>query len=476
VRAPWRVGAALPWRCNRVRLRGKGLAICHALVESTYGERFRFVKSRTRNSGKDSVSVGVEPRTGQSNMRSVVSVWTRWGDYVLSVRDVRPGQALSVGSPPRHLVRFRCGSAQLSNDADDERALTAGQTVTVERDGLQYWITCSESAGGSFAPPRRWLAPLGGAAVAGALVAVLALLFVPRTSAVAHAPALVLVLNRPQVSAALPESVPVRVDVFAEAAEPQPRLLKPPGDTRCGNAEMGALVADARGRYGMSGPKDNADPHLARPAAGVGYPTAPAFIPDGELGFARTPSGSNGPTAPFGRDASLGTDAINARGSMWGDEIADASGEEGLGLAASPGGVVKRIDAVAVAQNATAALRVVHTGLRISGARKASEVGRAMAGHFDDFRRCAQGAALAEPLRVELDFDVAADGQVSATPAEVTVLEQCLDQSVARVAFSGDANAPAHVVYPLYFVPASADLRMPPAVEHPRPPPCDCGG
>ena len=408
-------------------------------------------------------------------MRSVVSVWTRWGDYVLSVRDVRPGQALAVGSPPRRLVRFRGGSAQLSNDADDERALTAGQTVAVERDGLQYWVTWSESEGGSFAPPRRWLAPLGGAAVAVALIAVLVLLFAPRTPLVAHAAARGLVPHRAHAWAELPESAPVRVDVFAEAAEPQPRLLKPPGDMRCGHAEMGALVADTRGRYGMAGPEDSVDAHFARPVEGVGYPTATAFTASGELGVARTLPGNNGPTAPFGRDTSLGTNAVNARGSMWGDDFAEAPGENGLGLAASPGGVVKRIDAVAVAENATAALRVVHTGLLVSGARKASEVGRAMAGHFDDFRRCAQGVAFAEPLRVELDFDVAADGQVSAMPA-VTALEQCLDQSVARVAFSGDAHAPAHVVYPLYFVPATADLRMPPAVERPRPPPCDCGG
>ena len=410
-------------------------------------------------------------------MRSVVSVWTRWGDYVLGVQDVRPGQALSVGSPPRPLVRFRGGVAQLSADADDERGLNAGQTATIERDGLQYWVTCSElDETATFVAPRRWLAPLGGAAVAGVLVAVLTLLFAPRTPQVVHAPALALAPNRAPGSAWLPENVPVRVDVFAEAAEPQPRSLKPPGDMRCGHAEVGALVADTRGRYGMAGPKDNADAHFARPVVGVGHPTAPAFDASGELGVARTLPGNNGPTAPFGRDVALGTDPVSAQGSMWGHEITAALGAAGLGLAASPGGVVKRIDVAPVAENAAAALRVVHTGLRISGGRRVSEVGRALAGQFDDFRRCAQDAELAEPRRVELDFDVAADGRTLTTPGDANALEQCLDRSLARVAFAPQANTSAHVVYPLYFVPASAELRTPPAEQGQRPPPCDCGG
>jgi len=37
----------------------------------------------------------------------------------------------------------------------------------------------------------------------------------------------------------------------------------------------------------------------------------------------------------------------------------------------------------AAAENGTSMLRVLHTGLRVTGARKASEVGRAMAAHFE---------------------------------------------------------------------------------------------
>lgn len=411
-------------------------------------------------------------------MRSVVSVCTRWGDYVLGVRDLRPGQALSVGSPPQRLVRFRGGAAWLcdsaSSAASGERALREGETVTIERDGVEYSVTCSAGDGATFGAPRRWLAPLGGAASAGALVAVLTLLFVPRLPRVQHPRALM--SARPDAPVVeLPDRTPIRADVFAEAAEPQPRPRKPPGDMQCGHAKMGARVADSRGSYGVSGPKDSPDVHLARPMDGVGYPTAPALASDGELGLARPRPGSRGPTATFARETALGRDAVDARGDMWGDAIADAVGEQGLGLAASPGGVVKRIDVAAVAEPAPT-LRVVHTGLRVDGARKASEIGRAMAAHFDEFRGCAAAAPSPEARQVQLEFDVAADGRASATGAEADSLEQCLDERVARIGFAAETNAWAHVVYPLYFVPTTAGLHPPPAAPPPLPAACDCGG
>src|SRR6187549_3194941 len=40
----------------------------------------------------------------------------------------------------------------------------------------------------------------------------------------------------------------------------------------------------------------------------------------------------NAPTAPWGRDDSLGNDPLSARGNMWGDAIGEAFGSGGLGL------------------------------------------------------------------------------------------------------------------------------------------------
>jgi pSer/pThr/pTyr-binding forkhead associated (FHA) protein len=81
-------------------------------------------------------------------------------------------------------------------------------------------------------------------------------------------------------------------------------------------------------RYAVQGPKDNPDPHIARQAA---LREAAEF---GMIGLLNTGAAGdpNAPTAPWGRDTSLGADDVSARGNMWGDEIGDAFGAGGLGL------------------------------------------------------------------------------------------------------------------------------------------------
>ena len=81
-------------------------------------------------------------------------------------------------------------------------------------------------------------------------------------------------------------------------------------------------------RYAVQGPKDNPDPHIARQAA---LREAQEF---GMIGLLNTGAAGdpNAPTAPWGRDDSLGMDDMSARGNMWGDEIGDAFGAGGLGL------------------------------------------------------------------------------------------------------------------------------------------------
>jgi hypothetical protein len=81
-------------------------------------------------------------------------------------------------------------------------------------------------------------------------------------------------------------------------------------------------------RYGVQGPADNPDPHIARQAA---LRDAAEF---GMIGLLNSGAGGdpNAPTAPWGRDDSLGSDALSARGNMWGDQIGDSFGAGGLGL------------------------------------------------------------------------------------------------------------------------------------------------
>jgi len=93
--------------------------------------------------------------------------------------------------------------------------------------------------------------------------------------------------------------------------------------------KMGSTTSTATNRtYGVKGPKDNTDPRIARQAA---ITEAQNF---GMIGLINTGAGGdpNAPTAPWGRDDSLGTDPISARGNMWGESIGDAFGGGGLGL------------------------------------------------------------------------------------------------------------------------------------------------
>ena len=92
---------------------------------------------------------------------------------------------------------------------------------------------------------------------------------------------------------------------------------------------MGNPNSKASGnRYGVQGPAENTDPHIARQAA---LRDAAEF---GMIGLLNSGAGGdpNAPTAPWGRDDSLGNDPLSARGNMWGDQIGDSFGAGGLGL------------------------------------------------------------------------------------------------------------------------------------------------
>jgi hypothetical protein len=318
----------------------------------------------------------------------------------------------------------------------------------------------------------RW-----GAVVLGALSATLSWQLARYTPlSVSKPPRWAVVVSPPAPD--LSELAPRLDGLFEVAAEPDGAPLKLPGNLRCGRAEMGVEITDSTGRYALQGPRDNPDPHLARPVPGRGFPTAPGS--DWRLGTPQVPIGSAGPTAPFGRESTLGTDATHAIGQMWGDEVNEDVGENGLGRVGEAGSVVKRFDIAPLAQNQTAEPRVVHTGLQVTGARKASEVGRVMAAHFAAFRACGQadlGDKQGEQRSVTLDFDVLPSGLAVASSAGTNELERCLDRALSSVSFAAsDGSAATHVGYPLHFAAAGAGLKdrgVPSTVVRER---CDCGG
>ena len=80
-------------------------------------------------------------------------------------------------------------------------------------------------------------------------------------------------------------------------------------------------------RYGIEGPEDNPDPHMAREEAREQARTA------GILGVLQQTTGAfNSPTSPFGRDTALGNDPMSALGALMGDQIGENFGFGGLGL------------------------------------------------------------------------------------------------------------------------------------------------
>jgi len=193
------------------------------------------------------------------------------------------------------------------------------------------------------------------------------------------------------------------------------------------------------------------------------------------LGIPHVPVGNDAPTARWGRQDQLGTDERSAPGQMWSEVIGEARGDFGFGVASQPGGVLKRIDVAPTSTGGEHALRVLHTGLKVVGPRKPSEVGRAMSALFEDFRGCAAPATLGEPRRVELAFEVAPDGQVAPGAPGPDALDACLVELVSGAKFAPGAPASAEVRYPLYFVPADRELRSAPVTPGAPPEPCDCG-
>ncbi len=80
-------------------------------------------------------------------------------------------------------------------------------------------------------------------------------------------------------------------------------------------------------RYGIEGPQDNQDPHMAREQAIDQARTA------GAIGVLQQMAGAwNSPTSPYGQDTALGADPMSALGALMGDQIGGNFGFGGLGL------------------------------------------------------------------------------------------------------------------------------------------------
>lgn len=81
-------------------------------------------------------------------------------------------------------------------------------------------------------------------------------------------------------------------------------------------------------RYGIEGPEDNPDPHMAREQARDDARQAAS-----QMGALLQMAGAwNSPTSPYGAESALGADPMSALGALMGDQIGGNFGFGGLGL------------------------------------------------------------------------------------------------------------------------------------------------
>jgi hypothetical protein len=236
-------------------------------------------------------------------------------------------------------------------------------------------------------------------------------------------------------------------------------------------------------RYAVQGPKDNPDPHIARQAA---LREAQEFGMIGLLnaGAAGDP---NAPTAPWGRDTSLGMDEVSARGNMWGDEIGDAFGAGGLGLSGIGEGGGGRGEGIGLGSigtlghgagtgtgqgfgsghgrlggsHKTRAPRVRMGATQVSGRLPPEVIQRIVRQNYGRFRMCfEQGLARNPNLegRVAVRFVIGRDGSVSnvsngGSDLPDSGVVSCVISAYYGLSFPQPEGGIVTVVYPIMFAP-----------------------
>ena len=376
----------------------------------------------------------------------------------------RPGEGRHSLDALQHLGPAFRSAPQRVFPAGSEVLLAPGSTVQLELGSLGLRIACARR--GSLAKrfrrsvvDRRLAASCGVAAVTlvGALGASAAT--VPPLR-MAREPLPATTTHRFLIHADLSEVLARSSRVPELAPSPPQALFSEAGEPcRCREAggTMGCPEALLRsGRYGVQGPQDNPDPHISRSRfqgqseASMGWP----FGTD-------APVSDEAPIAPWGRDWSLGTDGISARGNLWGDEIAEANGPSELTNDDVVGGLSKAM--VTGERNSRPVGqvgRVVHTGLLLRGALPPSAVLPVVTARFERFSGCYSRELASRPAlggRVEIYFAIEASGAISGVRARwangsAPDLMSCLAGALDGLSFS-PAESSTHVTYPLLLRP-----------------------
>ncbi|MCU0680776.1 MAG: AgmX/PglI C-terminal domain-containing protein [Polyangiaceae bacterium] len=241
---------------------------------------------------------------------------------------------------------------------------------------------------------------------------------------------------------------------------------------------------DTGKRYGVQGPADNPDPHIARQAA---IKEAAEF---GIIGLLNAGAGGdpNAPTAPWGRDDSLGTDAMSARGNMWGDSIGDSFGAGGLGLSGVGEGGGGKGEGIGLGtigtlghgsgtgsgqgygaghgrvggSHQTRAPSIRMGATQVSGRLAPEVIQRIVRQNFGRFRNCYENGLKTNPSltgRVAVRFVISRDGSVASvanggSDLPDSAVVSCVVRSFGGLSFPQPEGGIVTVVYPLTLSPS----------------------
>jgi TonB family protein len=233
-----------------------------------------------------------------------------------------------------------------------------------------------------------------------------------------------------------------------------------------------------KNKYGIQGPPDNEDPHMAREAAKEEAKTA------GILGVLAQSTGAwNSPTSPYGQDTALGYDPMSALGALMGDQIGENFGFGGLGLRGTGrGGGGTGEGTIGLGNVGTighgagggsgsgygrgaggfrgrdAKVPQIRSGnADVRGSLSKEVIRRVIQRHINEVRFCYEQELNSRPDlsgRVQVKFIISPSGAVQAANVESSSLgaaraEQCIAQAVRRWTFPApDGGGIVIVSYP----------------------------
>jgi hypothetical protein len=236
-------------------------------------------------------------------------------------------------------------------------------------------------------------------------------------------------------------------------------------------------------RFGVQGPADNADPHIARQAA---LKEAAEF---GMIGLLNVGAGGdpNAPTAPWGREESSGNDPMSARGNMWGDSIGDSFGAGGLGLSGVGEGGGGRGEGIGLGNigtighgagtgngqgfgnghgrlggaHATKSPTLRQGATQVNGRLPPEVIQRIVRQNFGRFRLCYENGLRTNPTlsgRVAVKFVIDRSGSVSTAQDGGSDLPDkgvvsCVVRGFGNLSFPQPEGGIVTVVYPISFSP-----------------------